>query len=127
MKVRTNRVKIADFPAPIQRLVATRIDPLTKPHNEEVLYLVQAFTWHLSEEGFDFWADINTGNFQVFYDKYPEHAPKQITAHPYPEDEENEEVQSFVNDLDKSFKSCLLYFLIATLICAIALAFKSNN
>lgn len=42
----------------------------------------------------------------------------------YPEDEENEDVKNFVNDLDKSYKNCLLYLLIFLLLLAIALTFK---
>jgi hypothetical protein len=41
----------------------------------------------------------------------------------YPEDE-NEDVQEFVESLDKSYKSCLLYLLIVLLIGAVALMFK---
>lgn len=41
----------------------------------------------------------------------------------YPEDE-NEDVQGFIESLDKSYKSCLLYILIALLIGAVALIFK---
>lgn len=34
--------------------------------------LIDSFSWDDTAEGVDFWNDINNGNFDVFYKKYPE-------------------------------------------------------
>lgn len=37
------------------------------------LDLEGGFYWHNTYEGFRFWSEINKSNFQVFYERYPEH------------------------------------------------------
>ena len=36
------------------------------------------FTWSNTRECFHFWCDINNGNFQTFYDKYPQNETKPV-------------------------------------------------
>lgn len=40
----------------------------------------EQFDWEKSEEGSDFWVDIYFGNYDVFYEKYPEELIVDITV-----------------------------------------------
>jgi hypothetical protein len=35
-------------------------------------YLAARFEWRITEEGYDFWQDIEKKNYSVFYEKYPQ-------------------------------------------------------
>lgn len=41
-------------------------------------YIKTAFHWAKTPEGSSFWGAIDDGNFQAFYDRYPEHAKYPI-------------------------------------------------
>lgn len=55
-------MKLKDYPKEIQEFVMNKILEMQ---------LIDAFLWDETEEGFDFWDQIDDGNLQPFYDKYP--------------------------------------------------------
>lgn len=68
-------------PAIYKRALECQVEQGNKPN--DLLSLVNGvvsgnFEWEKTIEGFDFWKDIDRGNFQVFYDRYPEQAKDPI-------------------------------------------------
>lgn len=77
-------MKIKDLkeqhPAIYRRALECQVEQGNKPN--DLLSLVNGvlsgnFGWKKTIEGFDFWKDIDRGNFQVFYDHYPEQAKEK--------------------------------------------------
>lgn len=66
---------IEDLPIEIQKVVFKRQKEQGNTKNKNVLLDDDKsqgnFTWDKSIEGFDFWKDINYGDFTEFYKKYP--------------------------------------------------------
>lgn len=58
-------MKIKDLPKDIKKIAKKRA---TCDGN----HLALSFTWNHTEEGWDFWNEINNGNFDVFYNKKAE-------------------------------------------------------
>lgn len=62
---------IKDLPQPIKELALKRQIEQGKPKDEKVGLQI-AFTWYLTTEGGDFWQRIYFGNFEAFYERYPQ-------------------------------------------------------
>ncbi len=60
-------MKINDLPPRIKALAELRID---KDDENSKYYLITAFAWKKTKEGFDFWHKIYKSNFQPFYYLY---------------------------------------------------------
>jgi len=59
---------ISKLPEPIKALAEKRrSEQLDYYQKEDVL--PHAFDWNVTEEGFDFWREINKENYSVFYEK----------------------------------------------------------
>ena len=62
---------ISQLPEPIKALAEKRrSEQLDYYQKEDVL--PRAFDWNVTEEGFDFWNQINKSNYSIFYDLYPQ-------------------------------------------------------
>lgn len=66
---------IYQLPKPIQKLALKRQyeqgfreDRFVRPN---VFNFNGVFNWHLTDEGMEFWELINIGEYDVFYERYP--------------------------------------------------------
>lgn len=68
-------MKIRDLPKEIEELALKRQEEQGNRPNGEVMLSEYrgsgGFTWYDTPEGTYFWGQINAGNFDVFYEKYP--------------------------------------------------------
>ena len=66
---------IKDLPKEIQEVVFKRQEEQGNPKHDKLnLNFCKDegnFDWNITKEGDDFWEEINDGNFDVFYEKYP--------------------------------------------------------
>ena len=73
-----------DLPKPIRELAESLVDK-----NHDYLdylksnYLAEAFDWCETEQGLDFWSNIDDGDFDVFYEKYPQKEIEENSAYDY--------------------------------------------
>jgi len=61
-------MKLNDLPQEIEELAIKRSDFATKEIQEDDLR--RLFRWKETPEGYEFWDEINQGNFEPFYVKY---------------------------------------------------------
>ena len=71
-------MKLKDLPQPIRELAEKRIREQGEIVTENAT--VGSFFWNKTEEGTLFWDKIYSGNFTVFYEKYPENNSMSIAS-----------------------------------------------
>lgn len=79
-KKRVNKMKVSlnnELPKEIQDLIIAK--GYTSTRVETYADLNYAFVWIDTEEGGDFWARIESGNTERFYEKYPQYSSSFIS------------------------------------------------
>lgn len=67
-----NSIKIKDLPLSIRKLVKQRYsEEKNGGEYSEENYLTQMITFSNTPEKWEFWRDVNEGDFSVFYKRYP--------------------------------------------------------
>lgn len=64
-------MKLKDIPQPIRELAEKRIREQSRKLDENEGTITDSFVWNKTDEGYDFWNEINNGNFDVFYQLNP--------------------------------------------------------
>ena len=59
-------MKLKDLPQPIRELAEKRIREQSRKLDENEGTITDSFVWNKTDEGYDFWDEINNGNFDVF-------------------------------------------------------------